>query len=1262
MRLRKLVEDIGEPQEFRSWEYLLVVEGSTRATKGKLVIIGGGHRLLSSSLVLHTLVLPYKVVSFHGIGTTDVPFSIFDHEGPVVFHIEVSETRPEKYRFMEQVRLYGFLKKRWRKEELKRVSNLRGRRGRPRPVSHRKLYQYYGKMASSTVSNCRWAIEFMMTNTHNTRRHYMSGADRLLESGVVPYLSYLESIGTATFNKATLNAVRNWSVDKVRKVVGLWKVRHDTGLKVQFVFSDRVGREVDGRGRGRRSTQDRGHSTDSELYEKDAKMEEEDRGCSLKEGEMNGEPSSTSAPAVPSPEAAEIPQKSAPDGAANQGNGSKVEQTGKTGEASDKPPVESKEAEAAKLNQPMSVVSDLISVKTHVENSGGTTEVQRSCTEPDEPVCEGAPIAAEDVNEVPVECTRKDITSEGLPHKEDFSSNQLCEGNALPALERALQPKQHDNRREPNQEQQVGATAALISEKCGEPTEKSGALDVTDNLPTLIGGKCSLDVIHDGSRHKRNFSCSNSDEEKLKSAFEETIPTADQGDSIKANQEQQGAGTSVQLEKPSDPTEVDHAHDETKDAPQLMDGKCSLDAVSGGAFIESGSQSGLRMEGASRCKKDIESQLKGPTRAPAPSSSPYCSSHEPGEMKAIIAEPKDHCSSNAGVEPPSQAEGTNAINYGEAPALSLSPTQLTLPHPVLTQPTPSQVGPCLGQEQFSTYLSHALLERDSNATSDAARRLLIRLEERKMKITAVDVDLETDISVVKRVLNKLTSEGDRVQVKLSNIVRDMQKELNAIYSSEVKLVVEGGAFKTPITLRAEDFDAIRQFHLATDTAVLFTLSFLTRWSGESDVVSSVVDPILTSGWWDEELGKDHDRFEALREAFSWSHASIQSVGERIWNTDVCFMPICGRGHWSLVVIVNLRALHAKLEPGGPVAGKEAKRPARVYFVDSIGKDSPHSTIAANTYYLLQASYPGSTDQTVQRIKEVVKGHNLRYKLQQNEECGFYVGYHTSILSRVLSDLVQKSPTQVIVLLKEGRSCYTFSQYQDDIQSRLVYISNEYSNGQKRGFHIPLWSWNSEERAPHDVSKEESTLQTRGSLGKRPACDNFDNRDLKRQVSEAKSGLAQGKYYSVPLQGQQGIPMDVSRRKESRRSSEWIRGLIADVLAAVQYRNHERLPPNQEGVHQMPSDEHQNTATKPITSEVLKGAGTGDLEFSLETTSPLPSHELRRAVEEVLVLEKKVSNCDILRDWEACKRKVYELMLAMREECNTLPDYACHTKT
>lgn len=113
LRLQTVSKDIGAPQRFHSWEHLLVVQGTSPATKGKLVVIGGGHRLLSSSRVLHTLILPYRTVSFDGLGVDGKDLDLFAHKGLIAFYVEVTEPRPEEYGFMEQVALYGDLKERW---------------------------------------------------------------------------------------------------------------------------------------------------------------------------------------------------------------------------------------------------------------------------------------------------------------------------------------------------------------------------------------------------------------------------------------------------------------------------------------------------------------------------------------------------------------------------------------------------------------------------------------------------------------------------------------------------------------------------------------------------------------------------------------------------------------------------------------------------------------------------------------------------------------------------------------------------------------------------------------------------------------------------------------------------------------------------------------------------------------------------------------------------------------------------------------------
>lgn len=209
------------------------MKGTTPSAQGRLVVIGGGHRLLASGRVLHALILPYKVVSFDGMGRDGDTLDLFEYRGLIAFHVEVTEPRPEKYGFMQQITLYGDLKERWQRMEKDRVSHLKGKKAIPQAMSHRKLYEFYEKTVDGAGPTSRWAIEFLTDMKQSTRRHYMSGADRLLEAGVVPYLSYLERLGVAAFNKSSLNSVRNWSVTKIRKVIELWKVRRETGNRVQ---------------------------------------------------------------------------------------------------------------------------------------------------------------------------------------------------------------------------------------------------------------------------------------------------------------------------------------------------------------------------------------------------------------------------------------------------------------------------------------------------------------------------------------------------------------------------------------------------------------------------------------------------------------------------------------------------------------------------------------------------------------------------------------------------------------------------------------------------------------------------------------------------------------------------------------------------------------------------------------------------------------------------------------------------------------------
>lgn len=65
------------------------------------------------------------------------------------------------------------------------------------------------------------------------------------------------------------------------------------------------------------------------------------------------------------------------------------------------------------------------------------------------------------------------------------------------------------------------------------------------------------------------------------------------------------------------------------------------------------------------------------------------------------------------------------------------------------------------------------------------------------------------------------------------------------------------------------------------------------------------------------------------------------------------------------------------------------------------------------------------------------------------------------------------------------------------------------------------------------------------------------------------------------------------------------------------------------------------------------------EPGLRPVNELPAQLFIRSVEEAVELEKVVKNENILKDWEACKRRVYELVLAMKKECRNHPGVCEH---
>ncbi|KAI0556680.1 Papain-like cysteine peptidase [Gracilaria domingensis] len=138
-----------------------------------------------------------------------------------------------------------------------------GKKPRRNPaMTQTKLMAAYDELKEDTAESSKYAIDFMSPPNKSTRQGYISGAQRMLKAGVVPYLCELESAGLASFPRRTLNVVKTWPVEKIKARVDLWISRRSSGLDCDYRFNDGTGSEVDGRSRGRkrRSTGQQGSS------------------------------------------------------------------------------------------------------------------------------------------------------------------------------------------------------------------------------------------------------------------------------------------------------------------------------------------------------------------------------------------------------------------------------------------------------------------------------------------------------------------------------------------------------------------------------------------------------------------------------------------------------------------------------------------------------------------------------------------------------------------------------------------------------------------------------------------------------------------------------------------------------------------------------------------------------------------------------------------------------------------------------------------
>lgn len=682
---------------------------------GKLLVIGGGHRLCVSTLTIHTLILPYKLVSFAGLGTNGGDLNIFKYGGLISFNVEVTEPRPRQYSFMQQVLLYGNLKQQWQDMEKARVSKLKGRKRMPRYMSHKHLYEFYEQQSELCGSQSRWATDFLSVNTikQSTRRNYMSGADRLLDAGVVPYLCNLENTANVSFNRASLNAVRNWTVDKVKDVVELWKVRTAAGLRVNYTFSDRIGREVDGKGRGRRGTQ-----------QSSLQAENEER------------------------------------------------------------------------------------------NEEGTHE----------------PDNAQEIS----------IDRPGSVHPVDVG------------------------------EQEAGAT----------------------------GG-----------------------------------------------------------------------------------------------------------------------------RLPIP--------------------PGDQCQAEMGVEPREDCTGLLELGADFNPE------------------NPSKdIGPDVVMNVISGILQDVGKATDIGDIDGVLSGLMQQKRTLKSE-KIVDVDLETSITIARKVKESLDPEKTTKEHQVSSMLARMALQVQSEAEQEVLLVGNGGVLGTRITLCAADLKPMLAFSLANDRSVSFTLSFLTRWFGEIGKTFVFLDSIASAGWWDEVLFEQSTGLRQLTENLCRFGMPSLEKKQDLWNSDVCMMPICGGGHWSLVLIVGLRKVFSYLRESmnADRENVHSSVAARIYFVDSYGKCLAHVPVAGNIYHFLRATYPDVKGPTAARLRRCMGTSSFLFGLQKGLQCGFYVTYHMCLLARKMGDLAETSPAQLEVLIKEGHAVYTFEQYQDDVSKRLEAMLKKYSNT-GREIQVGFWGWGS----------------------------------------------------------------------------------------------------------------------------------------------------------------------------------------------------------
>ncbi|KAI0567470.1 Papain-like cysteine peptidase [Gracilaria domingensis] len=249
---KRVCLEIGEPHRFRRHQPLLVVTSDSGFPDHRLIVVGGGHRILVAAHFLQIPILPYQVLDLSGLTEFDKPVSVLTHDALISHHLEATEPRPQPYSLMEQVLSFARLQEYWLWREEQKVIKSGKRPKRAPSMTQTKLMAAYDELKDDTAESSKYAIDFMSPPNPNTRHGYISGAQRLLKAGVVPFLCDLECEGLATFPRRTLNVVKTWSIEKIKARTQLWISRRKSGSPCDYRFTDTTGSEVDGRGRGRK--------------------------------------------------------------------------------------------------------------------------------------------------------------------------------------------------------------------------------------------------------------------------------------------------------------------------------------------------------------------------------------------------------------------------------------------------------------------------------------------------------------------------------------------------------------------------------------------------------------------------------------------------------------------------------------------------------------------------------------------------------------------------------------------------------------------------------------------------------------------------------------------------------------------------------------------------------------------------------------------------------------------------------------------------